>query len=674
MRSQLGQDEGDGPNFDEMEYDIGQFASDQSVNKVLMDGIDLNNYYGVNAKDLAEAELASLDDYLSQVDNGAQLRSDIKQCDSVLAEIEEIIEEFQNSLGQLSTDICALQTRSETITTKLKNRTELEKDLGEFTRTITLPKEFISTIVRGYVDPTFVKALEELHKKLAYVKRSEIKETTSAQETILPLSRLRMKASNNARNWIVDRVNELKESYGTEQLAIQHKMMQNRFLLRFLKENSPDVEASVRDYYSAVMGRIYRENFRMLTNRITKQMSKGVMAKETFAAVTQGGWWASPKVVTDNCQFFVLGERARLLNDLLAPPQPFGDGQYPVEAFYRSLYQIFIDAVTAEHHFASIFFIHEGITADIFAETSKFLDGFIESLVAKINDPICIVMLLRITQAHIAEMGVRKISKVDGHLSSTKNKLISRLRSIITTNISALQNADAKLYAALPENHLPCPPAKRFGDFAASATMLLDDECVRIVAPELTRAAAGFDELLRRIAKEMGDPVTERVCLANNYFLILVKLQNASGGPLFQFFEAKSTQAQVDFVDAVLSSAFPQLTATVGRCFASDDPREAPIRIDITEKDLKDIATDFREKHTSRVKSIIDVHKSRFKDAALAQETAQAVVKKVAFTYARFESLVKVNSKNGVLPSWWSQMTTPAALVADIRPLAKAFS
>ena len=195
------------------------------------------------------------------------------------------------------------------------------------------------------------------------------------------------------------------------------------------------------------MAKIYKENFHMLTNRIKRQMYSTPLSNETLVPVVQTGFWRSKKAITNEpTQFFTLGERERLLTPLIAPPQQFGDGNYHVEAFLKSLYQILIDVTTCEHLFASEFFMNDSVTFNIFSETFMFLESFMKELMNKINDPVCIALLLRFANAFTQEMQKRKINKVDSHLRNITQLLQNRFKDIIKTNINALQQIDAHLF------------------------------------------------------------------------------------------------------------------------------------------------------------------------------------------------------------------------------------
>ena len=698
----------DNPDFDEMEQDIAEFASVPSVNEVLLQGTDLKNYYQQIAEELREAEAEAVKDYIEQRDDSQSLHQIISTCDEQLASIEELLINFKNSLSHLSTDICTLQAKSQTITTQLGNRKNLESEFGAFTKNIALTNGFINEIMHGEIDQNYVDALLELNEKLQFIKKKEIMMTQSAQETKVPLDTLRVIASVNVRNWIVDRINELKECYGTEQANIQQRMLKCKFLIEFLKTNSPELEQAVREYYTHIMAKIYKENFHMLTNRIKRQMYSTPLSNETLVPVIQTGFWKSKKAITNEpTQFFTLGDRERLLTPLIAPPQQFGDGNYHVEAFIKSLYQILIDVTTCEHTFASEFFMNDSVTFNIFSETFMFLESFMKELMNKVNDPVCVALLLRFAYAFTQEMQRRKINKVDSHLRNLTQFLQNRFKDIIKTNVTALQQIDPHLFTENKETcHFSNSMTQRFSEFALSMFKVMDKSNIPLFYEETSKVMQSADDLLNKIGQIIGEETQKKemkhVFLINNYYVILDKLSIAQtlsnsgstssfyasapvsasasmnnlnqpiASDIVRFFTEKNETCQREFIDIVIEQQFPELMGTIKRAYASSyDQKERPINIDIGEKELKSISVDFKDHHTAKAVQIIDSQLQRFDNINNRNSLGLNIIQRIAFLWTRFELLVIVNSPNNSLPSWWSQMTTANKLIEDFRPITK---
>lgn len=658
------------PNFDETEQDISMFASVPSVAEVLKNGNDLGNIYLEIGSQLEAAEAAAINDYMQQIDDSKGIIAEIKESDVALAAIEEMLVKFKASLGQLSTDICTLQAKSQTLTTKLGNRKKFEEQYGEFTQSITLTREFITNIMSTDIGVNYVSVIEELHKKLNYIKNKEIAKTQAAQEIAIPLDRLRLIASNNIRNWFVNIMKEMIECYGTEQIAIQHKMLKCKAFIKFLNANSSDVEQSARDYYSKIMSRIYLENFKMLANRLKRQMAPISVSKENLVPIQTTGFffYQTKRVIGEGSNFFSLGERAKLLNEMLSPPQPFGDGIYPFETFFRSLYQTLIDTVTMEHKFSSEFFESEAVSSHVFHDTIKFLENFFDDLFGRINDPICIVLVLRFVLVYTNEMKRRKIDKLNLHLQGMTQKLTLRLSTIIGENVKAVQTVDPKLFIENTESaHLALAMTRRFSEFAKSMIQLLDESIAQIVKPELDKVSQSVNDCLIKTSKLMVSEDLNYVFLLNNYSLILDTISLIStDGPIRNYYDAKYSEILQTYLNFVIKQQFPDLMDAVLRAYSSYNNRtERPIAIDITDKQMHDIAFGFRDTHSQKTRASIERQRLKFGDFDNGSAIARQIAERIAFVWGRFELLVKENSKDRVMPQWWSQMPTAAQLASE---------
>jgi hypothetical protein len=279
-------------NFDQMEQDIEKFASEPPVRAVLEVRVDLQNSRSEIGCDLGVAEVARIDDYLPQIPRVEQLHQEIMACDQALAAMEDLLNQFKGSLGQLWWDICSLQTRSQLTTVRLQNRKSLDRHLGEFTCQLTVTKDFNDRVCEMEVGPSYVKVLEELHRKLEFVHRKNVRGSLAAQESKGLPDRLRAKAADKVCGWLIARVADFR-SPEKDKFSIQNVMIRCPFLFRFLRENAPDVQQAARDQYVKVVAGIYLEQYRGATHRVLKQMVQDSKAPERSS---QAGAARRPRV------------------------------------------------------------------------------------------------------------------------------------------------------------------------------------------------------------------------------------------------------------------------------------------------------------------------------------------------------------------------------------------
>ncbi|OHT14436.1 Vps52 [Tritrichomonas foetus] len=662
--------------FDEMEQDIENFAQDPSVREVLAVGVDLQNYGSEIAKQLKIVEGESIEDYLRQVPTANQLNTEIMQCDNALAEIEKSLSQFKGSLSQLSSDICTLQTRSQAITIKLNNRKNLETLLGQYARDISLSREFINQIVNGVVGPRYVKWLNQLNHKLEIIKQDAFKSSAAAKETRIPLDRLRLKASDNVRKWLLSRIDHLRDHYGTDQVAVQTELLKSKYLFKFLKNNSPDVEQTIREYYVAIMSRIYLENFKMLAKRVFRKMNPISISQEMIFPVVQKGFFSSKRTISESTAFFEIRERHRILHEILSPPQPFGDDQYPVEAFMRSLYQTLIDTITAETVFASDFFDDPNIGMPIFSSTSRYMETFMTELIDKITDPIALIIFMRFAIVHQKEMVRRKISLLDAHFKCIQQKIASKLKTILTANRAAFtQNSENPSNLTIfTENkataHLANSLTKRFAEFALSISLVNNKDTDEFTIQETQSLSQSMNQLLETISKSFSSEEMELIFLINNYFHIVNTLRDVEESVVLPIFDQYLNVTNMKFIELLLKNHFESLFSLVIDAFEKVD-NDQPRKTNYNLSELEEIAVDFKARHTERIKSMIDTHLSKFGDFLNGKEIMKQIVKRLVIYWAKFYQLCTIVPKNGKSSQWISSLPTVGILVNEIQSITE---
>lgn len=666
----------DNVNFDEIENDIERFASEPSVRAVLEVGVDLQNYDEDIQKSLAVAEADSIEEYLKQIPRVERLHDEITSCDKVLETMEDLLVEFKKSLGQLSNDICNLQNRSQEITVKLNNRKELDSYLGEFTKNCCVTRDFMDKITNMEVGPEYQKIVQELVVKINFVNRKDISSSQAVQEAKVIIDTLRVRAGENIKKWLIGCINELKASNDSnsktmkDKFSIQNSMIRSRNLVTFLKENVCEVEQLTRQYYINEISLIYLSDYKVRTKQLLKLMRHISMSNETIIPTSQRGFFKSRRIVGEATLFFSLGERQKLLNDMFAPPLVFTEDSYPVETLIRSLYQNLVDDVTSEHVFASEFFSDENITTEIFIPTTKYLEGFMDDLLGKITDPICVILLLRFAYGYKGEMERRKVFKIDQHLSYLINKITERFHSIILMNLTAIENADPRMFHENSStSHYANAMTRRFSEFSTSLSQLMNDDIYEMMTPQLHLISAAVIDLLERISKEFKTPELSDIFLINNYYLVFSTLQTVDDCVLLELFQQKLNDCTSHFIDLELKIHFKKLVDTVRQAFTKLESREDPIHIAIGESELKEIAINFKENHVKKMKEISESQITKFDDFQNGQVILQLLSRRLIIYWSKFDQLCHSVVKNGPTPSWFSNLISGQQIVCNIKPL-----
>ena len=595
---------------------------------------------------------------------------EISTCAQAVEAMEDLIAHFKTSLGDLSADIASLHEQSQSITAKLQNRKNLERYLGDFTREATLTRDFVETITNGEVGPAYASLIEELDRKLKFAHRKDMDTTQATQESQVPLDKLRVKAAENIKKWVVACVNDYSD--GTrDRLSTQSLMIRCRALLDFVRENAPDVAEAGKSYYVDTIAKVYLENYRGWTRKVTKNMAHISMSPETIVPAAQSrGNVKAKRVVGESTLFFSLGERSVLLENMLAPPQQFGDDSYPVESLIRSMYQSLIDDFSSEHAFTSEVFGDDSVAMSVFTPTLKVLEPFLEELLGKITDPVCVILLLRFAYAHKREMTKRSVFKLDQHMDDIQELLTKRFKDIVLMNQEAIETVDPKVFLENKATaHHANAMTRRFSEFATSLSLLLNEDVADMMTPELHMIGAAVIDLLERTAREFESDELSDVFLINNYFLVLSSLRTIQGCPLLDLLERKLREATSRFVELELHNNFKQLVVVVKAAFPKLDASDAPTSTNIQEATLKETANNFKKSHEAKMKHISESLILLFGDFMNGRDILKRIANRLIFYWTKFTQLAKSITP---CPKWTADMISTDQLTAAISPITES--
>ncbi|KAL2497555.1 Vacuolar protein sorting-associated protein [Abeliophyllum distichum] len=185
----------DDVSLEGLEQELEDCKTDDVVATILSKGTKLRDYTKDVENNLRKIELDSIEDYIKESDNLVSLHDQIRDCDTILSQMETLLSGFQTEIGSISSDIKILQEKSMDMGLKLKNRKVAESKLAKFVEDIIVPPRMIDIIVDGEVNEEYMRTLEILSKKLKFVEVDPMVKTSKALTDVQPeLERLRQKA------------------------------------------------------------------------------------------------------------------------------------------------------------------------------------------------------------------------------------------------------------------------------------------------------------------------------------------------------------------------------------------------------------------------------------------------------------------------------------------------
>eukprot|EP00854_Cymbomonas_tetramitiformis_P024046 gene24046-29182_t len=156
------------------------------VRGILSKGSDVRGHVREVDTKLREVELDSIQDYIAASDNLVSLHEQIKTCDGILEDMEDLLGGFQGDLGNISTEIKTLQEQSLSMSIKLRNRKAAEAQLGTFVEGLTVPPRLVTEILDKEVNEDYLEFCLALHTKLTFTSTNPLARKAVATQDVEP--------------------------------------------------------------------------------------------------------------------------------------------------------------------------------------------------------------------------------------------------------------------------------------------------------------------------------------------------------------------------------------------------------------------------------------------------------------------------------------------------------
>jgi hypothetical protein len=328
----------------------------QVVANILSSGDKLREYAKGVENNLRKVELDSIEDYIKESDNLVSLHDQIRDCDSILSQMETLLSGFQEEIGSISSDIKILQEKSMDMGLRLKNRRVAESKLAKFVEDIIVPPKMIDVIVDGEVNEEYMKTLEILSKKLKFVEADQAVKSSKALKDVEPeLEKLRQKAISKVYDFIVQKLIALRKPKTNIQILQQSVLLKYKYIISFLKEHGKEVFMDVRAAYIDTMNKVLSAHFRAYIQALEKLQLDIATAYDLIGVETRttGLFSRAREPLKNRSAVFALGDRIKIIKDIDQPAliphiAEASSLKYPYEVLFRSLHKLLMDTATSE--------------------------------------------------------------------------------------------------------------------------------------------------------------------------------------------------------------------------------------------------------------------------------------------------------------------------------------
>ncbi|XP_021768788.1 vacuolar protein sorting-associated protein 52 A-like [Chenopodium quinoa] len=672
------EDEGasDDVSLEGLQQELEECIHDDVVANILSKGIKLRDYTKTVEKNLREGELDSIQDYIKESDNLVSLHDQIRDCDTILSQMESLLSGFQAEIGSISSDIKVLQEKSMDMGLKLKNRKMAESKLAKFVEDIIVPPRMVDIIVDGEVNEEYMRTLEILSKKLKFVTTESTVKTSMALKDVQPeLERLRQKAVSKVFDFIVQKLYALRKPKTNIQILQQSVLLKYKYVISFLKEHGKEVYTEARAAYLDTMNKVLSAHFRAYIQALEKLQLDIATSNDLIGVEARGTSLFSTRrePLKNRSSVFSLGDRINILKEIDQPAliphiAEASSQKYPYEVLFRSLHKLLMDTASSEYLFCDEFFGEESLFTEIFAGPFAVIDEHFNTILSNSFDAIGLMLMIRLTHQHQLIMSRRRIPCLDSYLDKVNIALWPRFKMVFDMHINSLRNANVK--TLWEDDVRPHYVMRRYAEFTASLIHLNVDYGDGQLEMNLERLRMAVDDLIMKLSTQFLKSKLQSVFLINNYDMTIAVLKEAGpdGGKIQMHFEEVLKSQTTIYVEELLLEHFSDLIKFV-KTRASEDQSSTSEKV-ISVSEVEPLVKDF----ASRWKDAIELmHKdviTSFSNFLCGMEILRTSLTQLLLYYTRLSECVKKVQGGSALNK---DLVSIQLIIHEIRKFSRTF-
>lgn len=724
-------------DFDELDDYLELFQQDGVIKEALSKGVDLRQYAQQIDAELRGAEAASVAQYVAKSADIVELHDQVQACDNLLAKMQEMLLGFQADLGGISDEIRHLQDESIGMNVRLKNRRATESKLQVFLDQVALAPSLVRSIDEGEVNEAYLHSLVALSGKLKYAAMASgnandgqaagqddqglglvpPSQIIACRDVAAPLEKLRARAVTRIREYLLAKINDVKKPKTNVQMVQQNTLLPMKYLVVFLRDHTPQVEAEFREVYAEAMSKTLVGVFRAYHAGLLK-LHEEVAARSDLLAIEEQslkGLFTSRVNLSKRSDTFSIADREQILETAATPPVLLHVAQQenqrlPYEAIFRSVQQHLMDSSTSEYLFLLEFFRPAGSSSAeamrdlfmrVFAKTLSLCLENLENYLFTCYDALGLLLMIRVTYAQRLVMEKRRIPCLDAYFDRVALLLWPRFKAVFDLHLMSVRNAKVKKLGAIDLH--PHYVIRRYAEFASSVLSLTmytqetsgndrdgDTEATTISSAQMHDNGAGDmvlsnlsllrDEimaLLARLADQHKVTKDKCVFLINNVDLILTHFQERRvvAAEMSPFEDLLAAQRE-RFVEEELMASYASLIRFVrahesavlksggaGSAGGAANPVD-PAQV---EKIVRDFAASWKA-GIERMNGNILKYFSNFRNG---MEILKLVLTQLLLYYTRFVEVIKRSFDRA--PPFQSEIVTTQEILYEIKKYSRSF-
>lgn len=476
------------------------------------------------------------------------LKNSIAACDNVLSRIQSYMTTFQADLKTVSSDIEALQTRSNEMSTRLQNRKDLEAVLGPAIEESVLSPQLIRKIVEAPVDRSWLSALDSLEQ---FSENESKHRTIQTEFPSKEVENIRRIAIARIRDYLVTKIKSLRLPKSNVQIIQQSSLLRVRKSYVFLAKYHEVLSSEIMQAYCLTMKWYYSVQFEKYQRSLSRVQIRNITKQELLGAEdvprSLGNMFTSTqkqvaKRESASASVMTLGTRAKYLHDntsgiILAYLAETEKESYFLERVFRSYIVALVENAAVEYLFMNEFFTPKGsrVVSEHYATTFEPLfvaaQSYVKVLIAESLDVLGILTCIRVCQKLSFDLQKRKVAGLEAFLDVLLIALWPKLQGVMDLHCQAIK-ASAVSVAAVNESarsKVALPITKKFSDLVFGILILSKSSREEEpVSHSLDRLAHEFESSLTRMAATC-DAKLRNQFLFRNYLHVSEQLENTAG-------------------------------------------------------------------------------------------------------------------------------------------------
>ncbi|PRW32567.1 vacuolar sorting-associated 52 A isoform A [Chlorella sorokiniana] len=524
-----------------LEKEIEACGESEVLRAILDQGVDPREYSRQYEAKLRQAEVASIQDYIAESDSLAALHSQIKECDGILVQMEDMLGRFQSDLGNISSEIRSLQEQSTSMSVRLKNRRTVQERLEAFIEHVSIPPPLIFGIVQGEMGEAFLGHLEDLAKKLDYVAGDDTARFSAAFRDVAPeLERLKVKAVQRCRDHLMERIYDMRKPKTNLQIK-QSVLLRYRYMAAFLKQHAPNIYAEVRGAYVDKVGAKMLDLFRTYWAAMERLEEIVVTSTDSLGApeaaaggMGLGAFFARQPTAggsSSRAEVYALKDRAGVLAQLEAPPLVLHVAEsehkkFTFEVLFRSLHRLLMDTAAHEYLFCQEMWGEEGAYRDLFAPILAFIEASLAAALQEQYDPLAVMLMIRINRENTLAMARKRNPALDGHFDRMNLLLWPRLKALFDLQLASIKALHPTQVTVDPQPRLHIL-TERYAHLTASMLLLHADFLDGPLDTNIERLRYAVMNLLLHISRQYPQKGRGTVFLVTNFAFGVAVLKEA---------------------------------------------------------------------------------------------------------------------------------------------------